>query len=110
MIMDSHINLSDGLAKLKASANLFLEVFTHGSLSAELYKPEKIDLQNPHTRDEVYIIVSGKGTFLNDGQEAIFNPGDFLFVKAGAEHRFKDFSDDFATWVFFYGPEGGENR
>jgi hypothetical protein len=23
-------------------------------------------------------------------------------------HRFEDFTDDFATWVIFYGPEGGE--
>lgn len=23
-------------------------------------------------------------------------------------HRFIEFSDDFATWVLFYGPEGGE--
>ena len=27
---------------------------------------------------------------------------------AGEVHRFERFSDDFATWVFFYGPEGGE--
>jgi hypothetical protein len=23
-------------------------------------------------------------------------------------HRFENFSDDLALWVFFYGPEGGE--
>lgn len=27
---------------------------------------------------------------------------------AQAVHRFEEFSEDFATWVFFYGPEGGE--
>ena len=27
---------------------------------------------------------------------------------AGVEHRFDDFRKDFATWVLFYGPEGGE--
>jgi hypothetical protein len=31
-----------------------------------------------------------------------------LFVAAGQTHRFEDFSDDFAVWVFFYGPDGGE--
>ena len=31
-----------------------------------------------------------------------------LFVKAGHEHRFENFTDDFATWVIFYGPDGGE--
>jgi mannose-6-phosphate isomerase-like protein (cupin superfamily) len=108
--MDTHINVREGLAKLKQSENLFLEVFAHGSLSVELYKPEKVDLQKPHSRDEVYIIISGKGVFVNQDEETTFNAGDFLFVKAGAEHRFKNFSDDFATWVFFYGPEGGENE
>ena len=29
-------------------------------------------------------------------------------VAAGAVHRFVDFSDDFQTWVVFWGPEGGE--
>ena len=34
--------------------------------------------------------------------------GEALFVPAGVEHRFEDFTDDFAAWVVFYGPEGGE--
>ncbi|HEY0055433.1 MAG TPA: cupin domain-containing protein [Pedobacter sp.] len=108
--MDTHINIQKGLAKLKDSGKLFLEVFNHGSLSAELYKPEKVDLQQPHTEDEVYVVISGHGIFVNEGQETRFDPGDFPFVKAGAGHRFIDFSEDFVTWVFFYGPEGGENK
>jgi hypothetical protein len=32
----------------------------------------------------------------------------FLFVPAGQIHRFENFSSDFAVWVVFYGPEGGE--
>ena len=42
------------------------------------------------------------------GQRIAFGPGDVLFVGAKVEHRFEDFSDDFATWVVFYGPRGGE--
>ena len=34
--------------------------------------------------------------------------GDLVFAPAHAEHRFEDISADFATWVLFYGPEGGE--
>jgi mannose-6-phosphate isomerase-like protein (cupin superfamily) len=47
--------------------------------------------------------------FWNDGVRRPVEPGEVLFVPAGIEHRFEDFSDDFATWVFFYGPEGGES-
>jgi hypothetical protein len=39
-----------------------------------------------------------------------FGSGDMLFVPARMEHRFEDFSDDFATWVMFYGPAGGERE
>jgi mannose-6-phosphate isomerase-like protein (cupin superfamily) len=45
------------------------------------------------------------------GDERVpFEPGDALFVAAGVEHRFEGFSEDFGTWVMFYGPEGGEDR
>jgi hypothetical protein len=33
---------------------------------------------------------------------------DALFARAGEPHRFEDCSPDFATWVIFYGPKGGE--
>ena len=52
---------------------------------------------------------SGDGSFDCDGQIIPFEPGDALFVAAGADHRFIDFSDDFAAWVIFYGPTGGES-
>ena len=31
-----------------------------------------------------------------------------MFVAAGGEHRFEDFTEDLAVWVVFYGPAGGE--
>lgn len=103
------IHAKSALKELSKVKSPFLNVFEHGSLSVEVYRPEKVDLQQPHTRDEVYIIISGTGEFLNDGARTSFAPGDFLFVPAGIEHRFENFTDDFSTWVLFYGPEGGEN-
>ncbi len=103
------IDSTEALRDLAKNKSPFLELFEHGTLSVEIYKPEKIDLQQPHSRDEVYVIVSGTGEFLNDGVRTDFKPGDFLFVPAGIEHRFENFNDDFSTWVLFYGPEGGES-
>ncbi len=105
----ARISTAEALAKLKDSRKEFLNLFSHGTLSVEIYKPDQIDRQTPHNRDEVYVVVSGSGRFFNDGKETPFMAGDFLFVRAGAEHRFLDFTDDFSTWVFFYGPEGGES-
>ena len=77
-------------------------------LTLEIYAPRRRDPQTPHTRDEIYIVVSGRGTFVDGVERYPFGPGDFLFVPAGVVHRFEDFSDDLAVWVLFYGPEGGE--
>lgn len=38
-----------------------------------------------------------------------FGRGDSLFVPAGAEHGFEDFTKDFVAWMMFYGPPGGES-
>ncbi|WP_425236262.1 cupin domain-containing protein [Ulvibacterium sp.] len=104
------IGTQEALDRLADSESLFLNLFEHGTLVVEVYKPQKVDLQKPHTRDEVYIVISGNGEFLNGGVRTDFSPGDFLFVPAGIEHRFENFSEDFATWVLFYGPEGGEKK
>lgn len=107
--MANHVLASEALSQLQASGGqLFTEVFTHGSLTVEVYAPEQVDPQTPHTRDEIYVIISGTGTFFIDGERFAYQAGDFLFAPAGAIHRFENFSQDFATWVFFYGPEGGE--
>jgi mannose-6-phosphate isomerase-like protein (cupin superfamily) len=87
-----------------------VELFRHGSLVLEAYKPEKVDLQTPHSRDEAYVVISGSGYFVNGADRQPFKSGEFLFAAAGVEHRFEDFTDDFATWVIFYGPEGGEAK
>jgi mannose-6-phosphate isomerase-like protein (cupin superfamily) len=86
----------------------FAEVLGHGSMEVEIYAPRGTDLQAPHTRDELYVVVSGTGTFVNGPERYPFGPGDVLFVPANVEHRFEDFTDDLAVWVVFYGPEGGE--
>ena len=98
------------LAALEKSGNKFVELFRHGSLSVELYRPIVLDLQTPHDRDEIYVVASGSGHYECNGKITEFNAGDVLFAPAFAKHRFVGFSDDFATWVFFYGPKGGETN
>jgi len=96
------------LAALENEELPFKKLFEHGTLEIEIYKPIKIDRQEPHSRDEVYFVISGSGFFVNGDSRKPFETGEVLFVEAGVEHRFEDFTDDFSTWVVFYGPEGGE--
>jgi mannose-6-phosphate isomerase-like protein (cupin superfamily) len=94
--------------KIPASGIRSVAAFEHGTLLAKLYVPRGHDPQKPHTRDEVYIVASGSGTFVAGDKRHPFGPGDFLFVPAHVVHRFEEFSDDLRLWVLFYGPEGGE--
>ena len=80
----------------------------HGTMRTLLYAPKGSDLQTPHDQDEIYIVQSGSGVFDKAGEKRPFGPGDVIFVEAGAEHRFEDFTDDFAVWAVFWGPPGGE--
>ena len=91
-----------------ANGEQFVELFNHGSLEIEMYAPKGQDLQQPHEKDEVYVIASGSGWFVNGESRHRFETGQVLFVPAGVVHRFEDFTNDFATWVIFYGPDGGE--
>lgn len=80
----------------------FTTLLEHGKMYLEIYRPEKIDLQKPHDQDEIYAIISGTGTFYNNGERRSFSPGDVIFVPAGIEHRFEGFSEGFSTWVVFF--------
>ncbi len=90
------------------AGNRFHVGLERGQLQVEFYVPEGTDAQQPHGRDECYVVIRGSGRFRMRAEEVPFKAGDFLFVPAGVEHRFIDFGDDLATWVIFYGPEGGE--
>ena len=80
----------------------------HGSMELRWYAPKLTDTQGPHDKDEVYVVIAGRGWFVCGEQRVVFRPGDALFVPAKTMHRFEDFTPDLAVWVVFYGPEGGE--
>ena len=90
----------------------FAQAFAHGSMSVELFAPGTSglgrDIQQPHEQDELYVVQRGQSEFVLSGERTSVQPGDVLFVPAGAEHRFENFNAEFTTWVIFYGPNGGE--
>ena len=79
-----------------------------GTLDVALSCPLPPNQQSPHEQDEVYVIVRGRGVLFHDGRRDPFEAGDLMFVAAGVEHRFEDFTADIAVWRLFYGPPGGE--
>jgi len=106
-----HVSFAEALTKGPPPAgNLAIPVFSHGSLAVELYTPVNHDPQKPHARDEVYFVARGTAIFFDGESRHSVDAGSFIFVPTGQVHRFEDFSEDFAVWVAFYGPEGGESE
>jgi mannose-6-phosphate isomerase-like protein (cupin superfamily) len=85
-----------------------MTVLRRGTVHVKLARPLRPNRQTPHEQDEVYVVIRGQGVLLHDGKRESFEPGDCLFVTAGTDHHFEDFSEDLAVWVIFYGPSGGE--
>jgi mannose-6-phosphate isomerase-like protein (cupin superfamily) len=106
------IHLADAQARIPGPAGEHaVSVMERGTLKAMVSLGCFAPLPRPttpHDQDEVYVILRGRGVFLHDGQRDPFGPGDLLFVAAGTEHRFEDFTEDLAVWVVFHGPSGGE--
>lgn len=103
------LKLDEALARLPGpQGERSVALFEHGSLVVKLYAPRGSDPQTPHSRDEIYVVAQGAGEFVCGGARRTFIPNDVLFVAAEVEHRFENFTEDLAVWVFFYGPEGGE--
>ena len=104
------MSVEKALAAVAASDDgLYGVLMERGSMELGYYKPQVSDDQTPHDQDEIYIVQCGSGTFIRGEEQIPFEAGDALFVAAGVEHRFAGFGDDFAAWVIFYGPRGGES-
>lgn len=104
------MRVSDAIKAVETSDDsLYGVLLEHGTLEIGFYRPGEEDLQTPHDQDEVYFVQSGEGFFECDGRRQPFEAGEALFVRAGIDHRFVDYSDDFTAWVVFYGPQGGES-
>jgi mannose-6-phosphate isomerase-like protein (cupin superfamily) len=86
----------------------FTKALGHGSMTVELYAPKGTDPQTPHAQDELYFVQAGQADFYLSGATEQCKAGDCLFVPAGAEHQFLNFTSNFLTWVVFWGPKGGE--
>jgi len=107
--MNFHVSIEEAITQLgKEERNRFTVLIKQGTMTMEYYAPKYIDQQNSHSQDEIYVIATGNATFFRNGERVQCKTGDVLFVPAQMEHRFEKFSDDFATWVIFYGKEGGE--
>jgi mannose-6-phosphate isomerase-like protein (cupin superfamily) len=101
-------DLDGVLRQLSEEGRAWRELLRVDSLSLGVYRLRagQEDLQQPHTEDEVYFVVSGRAGFEVDGRRQAVGPGTILFVKKRVPHRFVDVSEELVLVVFFAPPEG----
>jgi mannose-6-phosphate isomerase-like protein (cupin superfamily) len=97
----------DGVKKRLVAANGGYEI-VHESQGLEigvyvLVAPGP-DHQQPHTDDEVYIVLEGRGTLDVEGQRVDLREGHSVFVPAGANHQFVGYEQLSVLVIFEKGP------
>ena len=100
--------LADLLATRAASGQPYLEFLTVPDLSVGLYvlAAGEPDRQRPHTEDEVYYVISGRGRVTVGDEVRAVGPGSIVFVATAVPHRFHDITEDLTLFVAFGPAEG----
>ena len=103
--------LAQLITECSQSGSEYLEFIRKPSLSVGLYmlSAGAIDQQEPHTEDEVYYIVSGRGSIQVDKESRPVEAGSVVFVQANVEHRFHTITEDLTILVFFAPAEYTKN-
>ena len=101
-IIENHRKSGESWTEFLRVPSLSMGVYVLGAGAA--------DPQEPHTEDEVYYIVGGRGMLRVGTEDHPFEPGSLLFVPARAEHRFHDILEELVALVFFAPAEGSTVR
>ena len=91
-----------------AGSRPYLEFLRVPALSAGLYTLEAgaVDGQLPHTEDEVYVVMTGRGRITVGDEVREVGPGSVVYVAATVPHRFHDIAERLEIVVLFAPPEG----
>ena len=57
-------------------------------------KKDQKDTQQPHTSDEIYYVISGKGTIEIDGIKNEVNAGKIIYIPKKIHHSFDAISNE----------------
>ena len=95
----------DAVERLRAAGGGYEIVHESRGLELGVYvlvAPEP-DRQQPHSDDEVYVVLEGSGSLEVEDERVDLQEGQAVFVPAGAEHRFVGY-EQLALLVVFERP------
>jgi len=83
--------------------NLHVEALSVGTYSVPL---DGADLQQPHTEDEIYVVIAGRAELQTPTERVPVGPSSVIYVPAGEPHRFVNLTEPLTVLVVFAPPEG----
>jgi mannose-6-phosphate isomerase-like protein (cupin superfamily) len=100
--------LSEALARRAPGGHPWVELLSVPDLSFGLYvlAAGATDEQQPHTEDEVYVVLAGRSRFTAGDETRDCGPGDVILVPALVPHRFHDITEELRVVVVFGPAEG----
>jgi len=95
-----------------AAGERYHEFLSVPDLSGGLYVLEAgaTDPQSPHTEDELYVVMAGRGRIVVGGEDRAVETGTVVFVGAGVPHRFVDITERLVIIVAFGPAEYSRQR
>jgi len=106
-MQSSAFRLAELLAARAASGEAWHEFLRTDTLSMGVYVLEagEADPQTPHSEDEVYYVVEGRGSLRVGEEDHPVQAGSVVWVAAQASHQFHDIRERLTALVFFAPPE-----
>jgi quercetin dioxygenase-like cupin family protein len=100
--------LAQALDLQRAGGRPWIELLSVADLSCGLYvlAAGATDEQQPHTEDEIYVVIGGQARFTAADETRDCAPGDVIFVAALVPHRFHDITEELRVVVVFGPAEG----
>jgi quercetin dioxygenase-like cupin family protein len=97
----------DALDTLAEQAQPYHEFLRRRGMSLGIYvlPVGAADQQHPHTSDEIYVVLRGRGALQVQGQDHEVHQGSVISVDHGEEHRFVNVVDDLHLLVIFAPPD-----
>ncbi|WP_159769923.1 cupin domain-containing protein [Streptomyces sp. HM190] len=91
-----------------ANDGAYLQFLRERNMSVGLYALDagELDLQRPHSQDEVYLVVSGRASLTVGLETTQVARGSVVYVPAGVAHKFHHITEDLRVVVVFSPPEG----
>jgi mannose-6-phosphate isomerase-like protein (cupin superfamily) len=74
------------------------------SLGMSIWPAGGEDTQQPHTEDEVYVVMAGRGHIRAAGEDRPVQTGSVVYVATGVEHRFHSIEEDLHVPVLWAPP------